>query len=161
MKALVHSFGTYARTNDSPLFVDEPWSGLIDLSKATKLKDVVFACGHHPQWAVMALRTVTPNHRDLQQFSLDTPYITYWPHLRDINTASVRGALGETVHAKWLEIDHLLAQLWESHMIRPKVLYSSSPWMNERKSRRFVEILLPEVTARGTADLIGRRYRYR
>ena len=32
-------------------------------------------------------------------------------------------AYGETAYQQWLDPDHLLIQLWESHSIRPNVMY--------------------------------------
>jgi len=134
---------------------------LIDLSKATKLKDAVFTCGLNPQWVVMALRTVTPDHINLQQISLDASHTTL--RLRNFNRvdpANIGDAIGETVYSEWLELDHLLVQLWESHLIHLKVLYNSPKWADRKRARSFVESLLPEVTTRGAVDLIGQRFRW-
>ena len=48
--------------------------------------------------------------------------------------------------------DRLLAQLWESHSVRPKVTYYDNP--NGTGPGR-VGGFLPEVTGRQIADLVG------
>jgi hypothetical protein len=46
----------------------------IDLSKATKLKDVVFQPrSREVEWVTMALQTITSKHRDLRQISIHMP----------------------------------------------------------------------------------------
>ena len=61
----------------------------------------------------------------------------------------MKDAIGETAYLKWMETDHVLAQLHESHSIRPKVVF----WENEQWMRGCMECLLPEVTKRGIVDL--------
>jgi len=70
----------------------------------------------------MALRTVTPNHRNLQQISLDTSNIALCLDFDHIDSANIRDVIGKTIHAEWLKLDRLLAQLRESHSIRLEVL---------------------------------------
>jgi hypothetical protein len=123
-------------------------SGLasIDLSKATKLKDMTFRCRRlNVGWVVMALRTFTPNHRNLQQISL------YPPH------TPPGFAIGETTYMQWMELDHRFTQLWESHSIRPKVLYQAPPGKEGEATRDRMFSLLPEVTSRGIVDLVRRK----
>jgi len=135
-------------------------SGSIDLSKATRLKDAVFTCGRNPQWVVMALLTVAPNRRNLQQISLDISHTVFCSDFNGVNLTKVRDAIGETAYAEWLELDHLLAQLCESHLVRLKVLYNSQLPMYGMRARNCAESLLPEVIMRGTVDLIGQRSRW-
>ena len=46
----------------------------LDLSKATKLKDIVFLCSlSGSEWIIAALRTITSNHRDLRQIAIQVP----------------------------------------------------------------------------------------
>ena len=60
----------------------------------------------------------------------------------------VRQAIEGQIFGEWSDLDHLLAKLWESHSIRPKVI-CSTPEMRDP-----VESLLPEITKRGIIDLI-------
>ena len=53
----------------------------------------------------------------------------------------------------WLELDRVLALLWESHSIRPRVIYNVRVRKEKGKARRRVKSLLSEVTARGIVDL--------
>jgi hypothetical protein len=108
----------------------------------------------NPQWSVMALRTITPNHRDLRQISLTTPYTLIGSNYDHDDPTKFRDRVGETVCGEWSELDHLLARLWESHSIRPKVRYSLPAWIDEEGARGCMESLLPEVSRRGVVDLI-------
>ena len=101
----------------------------------------------------MALRTVTPDHRHFQQISL------YVPRLRSRytkNAAYDRYGVGESCYRQWLELDHLLVQLWESHSIRLTVSYRASPGKEGEVTDSRVHNLLPEVTNRGIADFVRR-----
>jgi hypothetical protein len=105
----------------------------------------------NPRWSAMALRTITPNHRDLRQISLVAPSTLFDTKYNHDDPTKFRKRMGERVCREWSELDHLLARLWESHSIRPKVLYR----MGEENARSCMESLLPEVSRRGVLDLIG------
>jgi len=105
----------------------------------------------------MTLRTVTPNHRNLQQILLDISKAAFHLGLNRVDPARIGDAIGETVYAEWLELDHLLAQLQESHSIRLKVLYDSPPWADGQGAGSYVEGLLPVLATRGAVDPIGQR----
>jgi hypothetical protein len=62
--------------------------------------------------------------------------------------------IGESNYRQWLELDHLLVQLWESHSIRPKVSYYAPPGKGGEVANGRVYSLLPEVTSRGIADFV-------
>ena len=84
-------------------------------------------------------------------------------HGRDINCvdpANFGRAIGDPIYREWLELDHLLVQLWESHSIRPKVTYIALSYMHEGRARSCMESLLPEVTTRGIVDLVERKSRW-
>ena len=100
--------------------------GPVCLSKAMNLKVVGFKCSSNPKWVALILRTLTPHHTNLQQITIDAPYIFYARLGQDFSGHGPKGLLGETVCDAWLELDHLLAQLWESHSVRLKVLYDTS-----------------------------------
>ena len=59
----------------------------------------------------------------------------------------------------WSELDLLLAQLRESHSIRPEVKYTVPSSVNLTKARRWVESLLPEVSTGGMVDITGKQYK--
>ena len=68
----VRQFNTYVRTNNSRLFSVEPLAQPINLSKATGLKRAVLACGSaDPKWITVSLRSITDDHKHLQQITLD------------------------------------------------------------------------------------------
>ena len=81
----------------------------LDLSKAIKLKDMVFSCSESDaRWITATVRTVTSNN------------------LQRITVNLCPGPLtqtGVTVHREWEDLDCLLVRLWNTHSIRPKVRY--------------------------------------
>ena len=91
----------------------------IDLSKATKLKEVTF----HLQYLSVAcvtstLKTITPEHRDLPEVLIQGRALsnsTDWP----TNIAAV----GENTRGQWLDLERIPTQLWESHAARTKIGY--------------------------------------
>ena len=117
----------------------------MDLSKATKLKDVIFRPGlRRVEWVVKALQTITPKHRDLRRVVIDIP--------RNYTLASLGAngeqAIGESVYEQWPDLDRLLVQLWESHSIRPKVVCTAGHDVED-----FIGSLLPEIMRRGVVDV--------
>jgi len=135
----------------------EAWSALIDLSKAKKLKYLVFLSEEpNAQWIVTVLKTITPGHRNLQRISLHVPSLPSHPNptIDRADPVNVRHAHGETGYRQWLDLDHLLVQLWESHSVRPKVTHYE---YRDGTGRRCVSGFLPEVTRREIADLVGWR----
>ena len=152
-----HPFGVSIRfrvcTDNSLLFLG--WlasSASIDLSKARKLKDVMFVCNiSGVEWVIMTLRNVIRDRGNIQQILLDLPDIPYSPCLGHVDPASVRDGMGEDMYSRWLELDHLLAELWESHSIRPKITYNAPPGKDVCS---WVDCLLPELTKRGVVNPI-------
>jgi hypothetical protein len=127
------------------LFLDEPESVSVDFSKATKLKSVVFR--PHPgrvEWVTTALQTITSEHRDLRQISIRLPYF-----LTLDRDATIRQAIAGEGSNLWLNLDCLLVQFWESHSIRPMIVYMA----NKDITRDHIECLLPEITKRGVIDI--------
>jgi len=60
-------------TRNRPLFVGDHSPASIDLSMATKLKDAVFQLASRSPnvgWVTLALRTITPKHRNLRRISI-------------------------------------------------------------------------------------------
>ena len=129
------------------MFLGESGSTSIDLSKATKLKDVAFQPNSwNVWWVTTALRTITPNHQDLRHLSIQTP--------QDPNLAGAAAdpgqTVGETIDRQWSDLDLLLVQFWELRSIRPEVTYPTG-----QRMRDFVGNLLPEITKRGIVDLVA------
>jgi hypothetical protein len=111
----------------------------LDLSKATKLKNLSFRCrGQSIQWIAMALPSVTS--KNLQQI------ITH------CNTTCAN-PIGETVHREWRDLDRLFIQFWISHSIRPKIEYEATE--GENNLRALAPSLLPELMWRRAVDLVG------
>ena len=108
---------------------------LLDLSKATKLKDLMFWLrGSSVRWIVTALQTI--ESKKLQQ-------ITIYP-LR------MNNAITETIFREWEDLDRLLVQFASLQSIRTRVLYDLVDGRGDVRDR--VLILLPELTRRGLAD---------
>ena len=122
---------------------DEGVPGPIDLSKATKLKDIVFRCDSACcGWVTATLGTITPEHQDLR-ISLCVPRVSN----HQMNNPQAIGA--ENTGMSWLDLDHSLVRLWESHSISLTVV---NPQVGEG-AKGLIEYLLPEVTRRGIAEL--------
>jgi hypothetical protein len=144
---VVRPFEIYTCTHSLPLFVVDHSSVPIDLSKATKLKDVVFQPNSwRVEWIATTLQTITPKHRDLQQISIrvapQSTIVIAGPG------ANGEPTIGEPIRGRCLGLDHLLVQLWVSHSIRPKVMYTG------KDMRGYIGRLLPEIAERGIVDLV-------
>ena len=149
---LASPFGVCIRAGNSLLFLAESGSASIDLSKATRLKDVDFRIGAKSgsvDRITMALRTITPEHRDLRQISI---HVHFAPAYASV-VVDVRQIVGEGIFGRWLDLDLLLVQTWESFSIRPKVIYVM-PTKGGREMRDSIGYLLPEVTKRGITGLV-------
>ena len=158
LRPTVGLFEICAHTDGLSPFVGEQSLGPIDLSKATRLKHVKFWWGRDPRWAVKALRTVTHDNRNLQ-LSLETTWKSYGHRVGSDDLGVLLDDIGGACYQGWLELDSVLAQLWESHSIRPEVTYNVPTWMGKGTGRR-MQILLPEVTARGIVDLVEQNVRW-
>ena len=111
----------------------------LDLSKATKLKDVEFRCGKpNIQWITMALQSI--ESKNLQQIIIHCYPIFEIP-------------IGGTVYRDWGDLDRMLVQFWTSHSIRPKIKYEAREEGNDLKG--LAPSLLPELAQRQVVDLLG------
>ena len=133
---------------------DEESLGSIDLLKAAGLKNVALKWKSSPRWATSTLRTITQNHGNLQRISLEIHWGFYARHAD--NPADLRDKFGETIYQGWLELDAVLAQLWESHSIHSELVHFVPGWAEGRGAGRLVESLLPEATTRDIINLIKR-----
>lgn len=99
----------------------------LDISKCSKLKRMKFGVGCDIiRWVITTLQA--PKPKSLQQITI---YSYGMPH----------HPTRETVEG-WLEIDSLLARLWTSHSIAPRITSGDS-------MRTLAPRLLPELTGRG------------
>ena len=124
----------------------------IDLSKAKKLKDVVFRPkSRSVNWIATTLRTITRKHRDLRQISIHVPHYLTLSNVGD----NIRAIIGDAACGQWLDLDRLLVQFWESRSIRPRMI--RTPPRGERQDtwvRDCIGRLLPETTRREIIDLV-------
>jgi hypothetical protein len=151
VRPTVWPFCTSVGIDNSPRFVGQ-LPHLIDLSKATKLRDVTFVCGFDPRWIIWTLQTITVEHKDFKQVFISSPDTLH--RLRTVQGPGFTLAtdvLGEEAYMEWLELDRLLVQLHEIRSIRLGVF----AWVDDRTGRRGAECLLPEVVSRGISDLEG------
>jgi len=118
--------------------------------KAVGLKSVAFRPGSSAiDWITVALKTITPEHRDLQQVMIYVPY-----HLMPVRVcADVRQFFGEAACQQWLDLDCLLVQFWESRSIRPRMIRTTSAGEG-RDMRGCIGLLTPEATRRGIIDVV-------
>jgi len=120
----------------------------IDLSKATKLKSVIFLpVTLSVEWITLALQTIAPKHRDLQRICIHLPY-----HQAFTGGANIRQTIGEATCGQWLAFDHALVQLWESFSIRPKITYIGP--VKEKEVSESMDYLLPKAMKRGIINLV-------
>jgi len=127
----------------------------IDLSKATKLKDVVLRCGPMSnRWVTMTLETIPFQHQDLQRISIHFPHIL----VRDMPQDGLERIEGTNPRTQWPDLDRLLVRFWDSCSIRPKVVYPQTGDPG-KETRDWVSYLLPEITERGVLVKGSSRYR--
>ena len=123
----------------------------ISLSNATKLKEIVFWCSSPDSgWVTATLQTITPEHWGLQQISIRIPYA---PTGDEEKRETIERIETAKPGMRWSDLDRLLVQLWESRLIRPKIVYP--PAMDGIKAKDWASYLLPETTRRGTIDLVS------
>jgi len=138
-------------THDLILFLVRPEVASFNLSKATKLRDAVFRPeSENIEWITATLQTITPEHRELRQISIYMPY--YLSRYRV--GANIRQSVGGAAFGRWLDLDRLLVQFWESHSIRPRV--GCVRLGEEGRSIEYcIGCLLPEITKRGVVDPVS------
>lgn len=141
-----------SHTGNLPSFADPLQSEYIDLDKATNLQEVMFTCTLAPRWISATLRTVKHNHKKLQRV---TVRLKPSPALDSID---VKRAIGVSGCQEWLELDRILANLWESHSIILSIQYTVDAEEGDGRAKNQLRRLLPESTRR-TAGLIERKDR--
>jgi len=111
---------------------------LLDLSKATKLKYLIFLpLGLTLQPTIMALRTV--ESKILRQITIHS------------HTATIRDPIEEAAQG-WQDLDRLLVQFWTSCSVRLRLLYRRNK--RGQDLRDHAPSLLPESTRRGLVELV-------
>ncbi|KAF9789287.1 hypothetical protein BJ322DRAFT_1041768 [Thelephora terrestris] len=129
-----------------------PRAGPVNFPKAIKLKEVVFRLGRIIDvWTVLALETLTSNHRALEKVAI---HIHVWTPLVDEAAGSMEGMRG-VIHHQWMHLDRILVRLWESHAVSTQVIYSTRGTKNGRLE--YIGGLLPEVMKRGMVEVVDHR----
>ena len=98
-------------------------------------------------WIITTLRTITGEHRNLQQISIRVPPIADPGH--DIPT--IDGLCGANPPLGWSDLDRLLVEFWELRSIPSKVVRSmrgSCPGV----LKDWAKLLVPELMRRGIFD---------
>jgi hypothetical protein len=136
---VVHPFSICACNHGLLSFVGGLGPHSIDLSNATKLKDVVFQLNLRSfEWATTALQTITSNHRELQQISIRVA--GFWEFAR--TSTSFNAGQTDGGQRQWPGLDRLLVQFWVSRSIRPKVtctepgVDNNLPYVSPEMTRR-------------------------
>ena len=119
------------------------------LSKAIKLKEVVFRCGLGGEWATTRLETITSRHQDLQHITIHVLRVRKYAQEGDFVIDWIERAYPVT---RWSDLDRPLVQFWDSRSIRPKVLLP--PTRKEVGMKDWGEHSFPELTRRGVVDLV-------
>ena len=123
------------------------WEGSVNLSVATKLKEVIFrSVPCHVKWVAVGLRTITSAHKDLREVSIIIPFLA----------TPIDRYFGEGTYRQWTDLDRVLIQLWQSYSVRTKLVYAArgGPEAGERVCE-FIRNLLPETMKGGAIDLVG------
>ena len=149
---MVRPFGICIHIDNLLLFLAESGSTSVDLSKATKLKDVTFRVDSSDvEWVTIALRTITPKHRDLGRISISADYLSI---IVMLSADTAMREVEEQTLGQWLELDRLIVELWGSYSIPPKIL-SCALLFKEETARDLMGRLLPGTTGGGTTNLFG------
>ena len=119
-----------------PLGVAKHNTSRLDLSKLTKLKDVVLWC---PDIQRITMTLQTAESTNLKQITIHLPLAFIQPTV-------------ESAYREWQDLDRLLLQFWISRSIRPKIRYRLGK--DGCDLRDVAPRLLPELTSRGVFDLI-------
>ena len=116
----------------------------IDLSKAIKLKDIMFRLRTLDiGWIIIALETITSKHRDFHEISLHLPC-----NLGNLTVEELNNRM------KWPDLDRLLVELSESHAIRTTfVCRKLRTAVGTRGVKDWASFLLPEMMKRAAVDL--------
>jgi len=111
----------------------------LDLSEATKLRDIVFRCkGSKVDWVTRALHTA--KSKNIQRISLDLSRNVFW----------------QTILNEWSHLDHLLVQFWDLYSPSLQVMYESTRGWEDL--RNHVARVLPVLMSREIIDLVEYPY---
>ncbi|KAF9786139.1 hypothetical protein BJ322DRAFT_1210669 [Thelephora terrestris] len=103
---------------------DHSSAASIDLSNATKLREVAFWFDFDANWITHTLKTILPEHGDLRKISI---YINRSFDGSADDPVNSKMTFREEVHRQWMDLDDLLVQLWESHSVRTKLIVEGKP----------------------------------
>ena len=99
-------------------------------------------------WTAMVLKTLTSEHRNFRKVTIHIP-IAISSVGEPVN---VKQSIGEETHGQWMDLDHILIQLWESNAIHTQVIYTTEG--EKKEAREFIGALLPEMTKRGKVEML-------
>ena len=91
----------------------------------------------------MALRTITPTHRDFRQISIYVPHDSIFVNVDPI----FRQIIGEPIRGQWLDLDRFLVKFLESRSAQIKIAHTTPT--KEGEMSEWMGCLLPEITKRG------------
>ena len=130
------------RTLSPPADIGTSRTPYLDLSKATKLKDLELRWKRlSVGWITMALGTVKSEY------------------LRKITIHPTTAAtIEDSIYQEWQELDQLLVQFWTTHSVRPRLAYRVGK--GGQDLRDCAPRLLPELSRRGLVDLVEVPYQY-
>lgn len=133
-------------------FVLEPETPPLDLSRATKLKEITFSAdiNYHASWVTATLDTITSQHTDLQQVSLRVSLPLHSPS----SPVDISQAVGEDARRDLINLDTNLIRLSGLHPIHVKAKHCHRGREEGDMIRKFVENFLPETTSRGLVDIL-------
>ena len=122
-----------------------PQVGAVDLSKARRLKEVVFRLGVlNDVWITLALKTITPDHRNLHQISIYIPTYSF------LNTSQ---SLGE-IYSHWVDLDCFLIKMRDLNTIHTRVMHWAE---GGEDAYECTEMLLPDMMKRRMIELVDQR----
>ena len=122
-----------------------PQVGAADLSKARRLKEVVFRLGVlNDVWITLALKTITPDHRNLHQISIYIPTYSF------LNTSQ---SLGE-IYSHWVDLDCFLIKMQDLNTIHTRVMHGAEGGEDVYEC---TEMLLPDMMKRRMIELVNQR----
>ena len=90
-------------------------------------------------WVIAALGTITREHKDLRRILIHIPSPLDEP-------VKIGETVAEETYSQWLDLDHLLVQLYELQGVHAEVVYVGK---KEEEVWKSLRVLLPKTTKRG------------
>ena len=99
-------------------------------------------------WISAALKTITVEHKHFREIFISIRF-NFIPFVAN-NPVNIEQTPGEELHRQWMDLDHLLVRLSESHGARVMVKYYSD---KKKEALEFIGGALPEMVRRGNTIL--------